>query len=455
MHDTVPMLDLPQGSREHYVCGMRTSGTTLLALVCTVPGWSQPTINGPMPGYSECLESIIWGQCHQPCTAQLEYWRVDRPDSVLRSDEVHGLRENAFAFDLIADQVVPGTTYGYRVRVDGTPIATPDTLLFHTQPLWKFRTDPPSFTMAMGSCAYLNETAYDRPGKPYGSDTGIFDRIADQKPDLMLWLGDNVYLREPDWGTWTGFLHRYTHTRSHPALQRLLRSTHHYAIWDDHDFGPNDADGSFVNAGMAREAFDLFWPNPERYADNSGIFTMFSYADVDVFLLDNRTFRIPPDVVTDKPTVLGQEQIDRLIRALKYSDASFKLVAMGGQFLNSEAVYENYATYPEERRMILDRLEKEGIKGVVFLTGDRHHTVLSELNLLNGQVVQDLTVSPLTSGTHAPTEQNANAVEGTLVVDQNFATLRFTGPKKERQMTITVRDRDGKERWTRTIQPDR
>ncbi|MBK9759047.1 MAG: alkaline phosphatase family protein [Flavobacteriales bacterium] len=432
---------------------MRRVSLSIVVFVLLTKLVAQTTINGPMPGYSECLEGIVWMQCHEPCIAQMEYWKEGQQDSVLSSAEVRGLREKAFAIDLIADQVLPGTTYEYRVLVNGERIANPEPLRFKTQPLWKFRGDPPEFTFATGSCAYINELAYDRPGKPYGGGMGIFNSIADQKPDFMLWLGDNIYLREPDWGSWSGYLHRYTHLRSTPEIQKLLRSTHHYAIWDDHDFGPNDADGSFVNAEMAREAFDLFWPNPPRTAPGvGGTTTSFTYADVDFFLLDDRTFRVPPEVLTDSATMLGDAQIDWLIRALKYSDASFKMIALGGQFLNSAAVYETYSMYPLERQRILDRLNAEGIKGVVFITGDRHHTVLSKLNLPNGQPVYDLTVSPLTSSVHEPKESNTLAVEGTLVSARNFATVRFKGPLKQRIMSITIRDENGKELWTKDIQ---
>ncbi|MBS1581739.1 MAG: alkaline phosphatase family protein [Bacteroidetes bacterium] len=425
------------------------------ALLMAAAGAAQSPINGPMPGYSECLETIVWLQCHGPCTAQLEYWKEDRPDSTFRTPPQQGEPDKAYAMDFILDQVVPGTTYAYRVLLDGGALTFEEPLRVHTQPLWKFRTDPPAFTLATGSCAYINEPAYDRPGTPYGGGYAIFNSIADQHPDLMVWLGDNVYLREPDWGSWSGFLHRYSQARALPELQRLLRGTHHYATWDDHDFGPNDGDGSFINADMARRAFDLFWPNPASGAPGvGGITTSFSYADVDVFLLDDRTFRVPPDVVTDSATMLGKAQIDWLVRALKYSDASFKLVALGGQFLNTAKVYETYATYPAERQRIIDRIAREGISGVVFLTGDRHFTELAKLDLPNGKPLYDLTVSPFTSTAYTPKETNGLGIPGTQVAQRNFALLRFSGPKGHRTLTITVHDVDGKPLWEQAIQQD-
>jgi hypothetical protein len=115
---------------------------------------------------------------------------------------------------------------------------------------------------ATGSCAYINEAAYDRPGNPYGSEYEIFEAINESKPDFMIWLGDNMYLREPDWNSWTGITKRWTHSRSVPEMQPLLASAHHYAIWDDHDYGPNNSDRGWWNKNQTYEAFQLFWANP-------------------------------------------------------------------------------------------------------------------------------------------------------------------------------------------------
>ena len=161
---------------------------SFLLLTCSLTLFAQSPINGPMPGYSECLESAIWLQCHGPCNASIEYWKADRPDSVLRTPAQQGERDRAYAMRFIMDEVVPGTRYGYRVLVDGKAVDVGEPLFFHTQPLWRWRGDPPEFSVATGSCAYINEPVYDRPGKPYGGRHDIFDRMARQQPDLTLWL---------------------------------------------------------------------------------------------------------------------------------------------------------------------------------------------------------------------------------------------------------------------------
>ena len=423
-----------------------------LALLLPTFGLAQPTINGPMAGPPDLMETTIWMQCHGPCTANITYWPVAEPGKTVTTKLQTSDADRAHAMDFRLGPLVPGTNYNYSVSVDGTRITFVDTLTFRTQTLWKHRTDPPPFKLALGSCTYINEPAYDRPGRSYGDSYGVFDAIAAKDPDVMLWLGDNVYLREPDWGSWSGFLHRYTHTRSTTEMQRLLRSTSHAAIWDDHDFGPNDGDASFVGAKMAREAFDIFWPNPTNGVPGvEGTTSMFSYYDADIFLMDDRTFRVPGENKTSEPAMLGSEQVEWLIRALKYSDASFKLVAVGSQVLNPAAVYENMSTIPKERDELLRRIEEEGIKGVVFLTGDRHFTELSTLQLKDGRTIYDLTTSPITSGPYAPKETNALRVEGTLVDQRNFGTLEFSGAKGARTMLIRVFDNTGKQLWERAI----
>lgn len=414
---------------------------------------AQTTINGPMPAVADMRTERIWLQCNSPCKAAIAYWDRTRPDSVLRTTEQFGSPENANALTFTLDNLEPGRSYGYRVELDGAPLDLGEQLAFATQTLWQHRTDPPPFTIALGSCTYINEEKYDRPGKPYGGDYRIFNSIADQHPDVMLWLGDNIYLREPDLNSWQGILHRYTHARALPEMQRLLRGTQHVAIWDDHDFGPNDGDASWIHSDLTQRAFELFWPNPTYGVPGvSGICTMLSYNDVDLFLMDDRSHRVPGEMKTATPTILGAAQIDWLIQALKYSAAPFKLVALGGQFLSDADEFENYASVPAERQLIIDRIDKENISGVVFLTGDRHFTEMSELVLKDSTVLRDLTVSPLTSSTYPPTGRNTLSVPGTVFTQRNFGVLEFTGAKGHRLMRIMIRDSDGNLVWERSFE---
>jgi len=415
--------------------------------------------SGPMNGYSEMREAAVWVQLTGPAEVQLHYWPDTATDRVHQSAPVsnftnaQGLHmERAYTAQLIATEVEPGVRYGYRITANGEDITEGRELYFHTQALWQYRTNPPNFTIAAGSCAYINEPAYDRPGKGYGQRYNIFETIAKAQPDMTLWLGDNVYFREVDWFSTTGMLKRYTHARALPELQNLLSTGHHYAIWDDHDYGPNDALGSWAHKEKALEAFKLFWANNGYGLDGQGgITSAFQFNDLHFFLLDNRWQRTDYNQKTVPHQILGKAQIDWLVQNLAYSRAPFKLIAVGGQFLNDAPVWENHANYPEERKYLLDRIAEEGIKGVIFLSGDRHHTELCKV-VHKGIPIYDLTLSPLTSGTHdGGDKETTNRVEGTLYNQTNFGLLEVSGPRKERSIKMRVMDVDGNEVWSKTV----
>lgn len=407
----------------------------------------------PMLGYVDMREAFIWVQTEEETEVTFSFYAAGEEKNK-RSVSTNTSSERAHVAHFRATYLEPGTTYSYELTVDGDILTNPE-WTFTTQSLWQHREDPPDFTLATGSCAYISEAKYDRPGKPYGTDYGIFEQIAAADPDLMLWLGDNIYLREPDWGSKSGIHHRYSHMRALPELQKLLTTCPHYAIWDDHDFGPNNADRSFIHKDWTLDAFKLFWGNPSYgLPDLEGITGQFSFNDVDFFLLDNRYHRTNYEMEGGEQHIWGEKQVEWLIEALKFSRAPFKIVATGGMFLSTDAIYENHAQYAEERNYVLKRLNEEGITGVIFLSGDRHHTELSMLELPNGNKVYDLTASPLTSRAYDhSSEPNVNRVPGTVVGEHNYALLSFEGPRKERKLTIRVYNSAGEELWEQVIEP--
>lgn len=411
--------------------------------------------SGPMLGYSEMRESLIWVQTDKSALVKIVYWDKEKPTEKYQTKTIKSLEKDAFAVKLIADQVLPSKKYDYEVYVNGKKIDRGYKMQFQTPTLWQWRKDAPDFTVAFGSCNYVNETDFDRLGKPYGGNYEIFTSIAKKSPDLMIWGGDNVYLREADWYSKTGIFKRYTHTRSLPEMQPLLASTQNYAIWDDHDFGSNDSDSSFREKEKTFEAFKAFWGNPTYGLKGAeGAYTKFEWNDTEFFLLDNRMFRTPENRKTGNKSILGDTQIEWLVDGLVNSKATFKFIVMGGQFLNpvAEDYLETYARFKEERTKILDLIAKENVKGVLFLTGDRHQAELSMLKRENNYPIYDLTVSPFTASPYdASKESNTLRVAGTVFADRNFSILSLKGSKKERKLVINIYDKDGKPVWDKEI----
>ena len=428
---------------------------SLIISLLFISTYAQDLINsGPMVGYSTMQEVLLWVQTDEKAKVHFEYYEIENPKIRFKTDEIQTLKKSGYVAKLIADQVKPGKKYKYDIFINDLKVERDYAMEFQTQKLWKWRTDPPDVSFVIGSCSYVNEPKFDRPGKPYGNNFEIFNSINNKNPDFMLWLGDNTYLREPDWNSRTGFINRYSHTRALPELQPLLASTHHYATWDDHDFGPNNSDGSFWLKETASEIFKLFWANPNYdVTGNGGITGFFQWGDLDFFLMDNRYHRTSNNNFTEDRQLLGKDQIDWLINALTFSQAPFKFIAIGGQVLSSGAVYENYATYPEERKYLLDKIREAKIEGVVFLDGDRHHTVLSKMQESEDVYpLYDLTCSSLTAGTNKDDESyNKYSLKETLVSVNNFGMLNISGPANDRELNIKIFDKDGQELWRKSI----
>jgi alkaline phosphatase D len=406
-----------------------------------------------MLGPAEMTETVIWLQTRRPCRVQVRYWQRGKPETARLSAEV----PTDEAGDLIARLRLSGldfgTRYDYEIYLDGRRVPLPDSASLQTQPMWRHRTDPPSFRAAIGSCAYINDPPFDRPGEPYGGAFGIFRSIAAQKPDFMVWLGDNVYYREADWLSEAGMRYRWAHDRSLPDLQPLLGSVHHYAIWDDHDFGPNDSDRTFRLREASLRVFRDYWPNPAYgTAETPGVFFRFEWGDVEFFLLDDRYHRSPNDMpVSPDKRMFGEGQLRWLKEALAGSNATFKIVAGGNQILNPLTWFEAFGNFPVEQRELLDFLREARVEGVVFLSGDRHHTELIRRQEPGLYPLYEFTSSPLTSGGGRLDKEadNPARVPGTWVTDgvRNFGLLEVSGKRGERVLTLRTLDAAGKELW--------
>lgn len=438
---------------------MKKSVLVILSLILAISFnniFSQEMLQaGPMVGYSAMREVAVWVQTKSPAKVKFIYWNVAESKKKYSSREVLTKESDAFTAHIVIDNLEPGQKYNYEININGKKIAFSYELKFQTQELWQWRKDAPEFNFVTGSCLYINEPQYDRPGKPYGSDYQILKSIYDKHPDFMLWLGDNLYLREADYDSWGGIIKRYTHDRALPELQPVLGSMHHYAIWDDHDFGPNDSDRGYSLKEKTFEAFKLFWANPTYGINNKpGITTTFQWGDVDFFLLDDRYNRTPNDRKSGNREMFGDEQIQWLIDNLVRSKAPFKIIATGGQMLNpvEKDYLEIFNRFPEEKEKLLNLISEEKISGVIFLTGDRHHSELTKLSREGNYPLYDFTISSFTAGiSPGKDELNILRVPGKISDEHNFAIFNVSGKNKNRVLKCSVFDINGKLLWDYSI----
>jgi len=401
----------------------------------------QSIISGPMLGYNTLREVGVWVQADEECSVNIRYWPSSDRTDIHHTKETSTLQKKANTATIAIGPLEPGTTYTYQVLVNGKPVRNGKEYMFTTQKLWHWRESPPKFSFIAGSCMFVNEEKYDRPGKGYGQGEKIFTSIEKEGADFMLWLGDNIYLREVDWNSRSGIYHRYSHMRQVPEIQTLLHKMHHYAIWDDHDYGPNDSDWTYWNKDITLEAFKDFWANPNYgVGGTEGITGAFVWNDCQFLLLDNRWYRSPQDSTGQ---ILGDQQIKWAIDVLRSSKAAFNFIAVGGQVVSDFAKYENHAVYAKERRKLLQLIDDYNIKNVVFLDGDRHSSELSRYVTDDGDVIYDITSSPLTSKAYDHNAETNSYRVGETIGQSNYAVIEIEGEFRKRTAKLVYKDENG------------
>ncbi|MDB5252140.1 MAG: Alkaline phosphatase [Flaviaesturariibacter sp.] len=426
---------------------MRTLAGSILFLLLFQVCRSQ-VLAGPMLGPVELRDARIWLEVAPSVrNVQLSFSpKNGGKPTVVGYQGALGKAYNPLTFTLA--NLEPATTYAYSFIIDGKRVPQGGT--FTTKELWQWRRPAPDFSFLTGSCSYVNEPVYDRPGKPYGGDSSIFSAMAREKAAFTMWLGDNWYYREVDYFSPSGLWYRAHRDRSQAILQPLLKAMPHYAIWDDHDYGPNDADKSYILKEESRNVFRNYWPNPSFGENGQGIYTLVSYGDVDIFLMDDRWFRSSNDLpaeVDGKPNAAkrmwGSQELEWLKNALATSRATFKLIATGNQTLNLMSSAECLQNYPIEFNELQDFLRRQKVDGVIFLTGDRHHSEVIRYDRPGTYPLYDVTNSPFTSGVSKVTgtkeEANSARIAGTLVEAQNYSRVTVSGPAKARRLGVEFR----------------
>lgn len=270
---------------------------------------------------------------------------------------------------------------------------------------------------------------------------------------VLLWLL-KTKSNEVDLNNRFGIYYRYIDTRSTEKMQPALASMHHNAIWDDRDYGPNDADSSLGNKETTTESFKLFWENPNY--DMTGKWSIpgtFFWSDVRFFLLDDRYFRAPEYKYNcSQRGMPGKHQFEWLIEALRFSRAGFKSVAIGGQVFGTAREGENYANYAKERQNLKEAIINSKARGVIFRDGSRHYTELNVLDECRYYSWYDRTVSSLTVGEYDPKdEKNELAIPETRVIERNCRLLEVSGPITNRMLTINIKNKDRRLRWKKEI----
>jgi alkaline phosphatase D len=278
--------------------------------------------------------------------------------------------------------------------------------------------------------------------------------------------------------------------------------------WDDHDVLDNwspskdlSKDDRYreksvgVLAARAGRAFHEMTPIRYIPEEPGRVYRKIAYGPLlDIFFIDLRSYRGPngsslETELTPKSRILGEAQLRWLKRELAASKATWKVIAcdmpigviVWDNFRNKtgvEAVANGDQGPAKGRELeiadLLKFIKLSGINNVVWLTADVHYTAAHYYNPDKAQFQDfapfwEFVSGPLHAGTFGPNDLDMTFGPEVRFVKapsaeqgQNLppsAGLQFFGlvdiDGKSGQMTVRLMDRDDKELWKVTLDPER
>ena len=173
----------------------------------------------------------------------------------------------------------------------------------------------------------------------------------------------------------------------------------------------------------------------------------------------NRSADDMPEMVDGKPNpnkvFYGKKQLEWLKNSLISSNATFKFIVSGGQMLNPMAKdKECFMAYPAEWQDLMDFIVTNNIKGLIFISGDRHFSEVLKYQPTGFYPLYEFTCSAVTSGVAIPNkaeQANPLRVAGTMLLENNFGKISVLGEKNKRQVLIETYNINGEKKWGVTI----
>jgi alkaline phosphatase D len=305
--------------------------------------------------------------------------------------------------------------------------------------------------IAFGSCAKQNQP------QP------IWDAVVQSRPDLFLFIGDNIYGDSRDMSVLKS---KWDQLAAQPGYQKLKQTCRVLATWDDHDFGENDAGVEYPKKRETQKLFLDFFDEPldSPRRKQEGVYDALTFGPegrrVQILLLDTRYFRDPlikkkqifepgsgynGEYVPNRDpatTLLGDKQWAWLEEQLK-QPAELRIIASSIQVIPNEHGWEKWGNFPHERDRLFQLLQKTKARGVVFISGDRHHAEISRLDRKDDYPLFDVTSSSLNQPGDWHNELNPHRV-GVIYNPANFGMILIDWNQADPVIRLQVRSETGK-----------
>ncbi|HET9807615.1 MAG TPA: alkaline phosphatase D family protein [Nitrososphaeraceae archaeon] len=378
--------------------------------------------------------AVLWTRINQDGVVEVEVSNSPTFKKIVFSQSVPAIKENDFTVKVMATGLQENHKYYYRWIFDNV-ISETGTFITSTISsdkkihfAWSGDSDPSKNStghLIFGDWKVLDAARLESPTQQLQSKTGL---------DFFIYLGDTIYSDFRGFGklpaaqTLDEFRQIYKDARNIPALNNLLKSTSIYPIWDDHEVR-NDWDGQTVDPEfyfignksfheyMPIQQSTIFPPEEENCAGPPQ-FKVVKWGKnlVDLIFIDTRSCRsasvenicrgdlaptlpseyrqrYPPFILPTSPppgcleaindsnrTMLGNTQKEEFKKALINSDAKFKFIVSPAAIQQTYGnPYDEWEGYGAERSEILNFIRDNKINNVIFITTDKHLSLINEV----------------------------------------------------------------------------
>jgi len=262
------------------------------------------------------------------------------------------------------------------------------------------------------------------------NDEGIFTHMSETHSDFMVWLGGHVELESKM--TFQDMVVEYVNVRKKEELNNFLVSIPQIATWSTSDYGFLNQPTSFEEKELIYSLFDLFWPNTIHKTYNYtfqdyGTYQRYTYNDIDVFLLDAKTFK-------SEHSLYGDKQIERLFQEIGNTGATFTILASPTPFISS--FDESFSDYHNEFQYFLDKLKINNRNGLFLISvGSENEPRLSH---------------------HRLDDSSSFIYEFSLPVlgSNNYSMISLKGAKKNRIMSFETYNKNGHLLYRKSLHQD-
>ena len=209
----------------------------------------------------------------------------------------------------------------------------------------------------------------------------IWEAIKKEDLDYFVFLGDNVYGDLPS-GSLRKMVDAYKKQKNN--FPEWLENVKILSIWDDHDYGLNDAGSEYPLKRQSQEIYLNFWEIPlddDRHIRDGIYFSEEKIIEGKVFkliFLDTRFFRSELKGAKGKyvenhdpeATILGNSQWNWLEDELK-NEFDFLMMFSSIQIIAKDHPYEKWSNFPLEKKRLFNLIDKHK-NNMLLLSGDRH-----------------------------------------------------------------------------------